>query len=67
MNKSKHLAVEKDQNSFQQLLHKFLPYWPVFLILLAFSVTGIFLYLETTTPLYETTASVLIKDVGVGQ
>jgi capsular exopolysaccharide synthesis family protein len=67
MNKSKHPVAETDQNAFQQVLFKFLPYWPVFVILLALSITGMYFYLMTKTPLYETSASVLIKDEKKGQ
>ncbi|MEO6133688.1 MAG: polysaccharide biosynthesis tyrosine autokinase [Ginsengibacter sp.] len=53
---------EKEEVPIGDLLYKFLPYWPVFVLLLMFSVAGAWLYLRYTSPVYQTTASILIKD-----
>ncbi len=45
-----------------ELKHRYVPYWPVFVILLALSLTAAFLYLRYTSPVYESTASIVIKD-----
>lgn len=44
------------------LLYKFLPHWPVFILLVVLSVAGAWVYLRYTSPVYDTTASILIKD-----
>ena len=68
MKKTSPPAIIKDDHpSFQKLLFKFLPYWPVFLVFFIISSTCLYFYLKYTTPLYETTASILIKDEKKGQ
>jgi hypothetical protein len=67
MEKTNHFALEKENNGFQQILTKFIPYWPLFLISLLISVACLYLYLKFTIPIYETSASVLIKDEKKGQ
>jgi tyrosine-protein kinase Etk/Wzc len=44
------------------VLYRFLPYWPLFLILAGLGVIGALAYLRYTIPLYESTASIIIKD-----
>jgi len=67
MEKSNHFILEKENNGFQQILTKFLPYWPLFLLSLIISIACLYFYLKFTVPIYETTASVLIKDEKKGQ
>src|SRR6185369_9047995 len=55
-------SPEKDTNLFAQTVFKYLPYWPMFLIFLAIAVAGSWLYLRYTTPLYETSARIMVKD-----
>jgi len=47
---------------FYQLWLRNIVYWPYFLILLVLSLAGAWLYLQVTTPLFEATARILIKD-----
>lgn len=56
-----------DQGGIHKILYRYLPYWPLFVILFIVSMTGLFFYLKTTNSIYETTASVLIKDERKGQ
>jgi uncharacterized protein involved in exopolysaccharide biosynthesis len=67
MERTNHNILEKENNGFQQILTKFIPYWPIFLISLIISVGCLYFYLKFTVPIYETTASVLIKDEKKGQ
>lgn len=53
---------EKEGNLFSELLFRYLPYWPLFLILLVFFVAGAWGYLRFATPIYETSATILVKD-----
>ena len=48
--------------SVGDLFYKFVPYWPVFAGLLILSLFGAWLYLRYKTPVYLTTASILIKE-----
>jgi tyrosine-protein kinase Etk/Wzc len=48
--------------SVGDLFYKFVPYWPVFAGLLIVSLFSAWLYLRYKTPVYLTTASILIKE-----
>jgi tyrosine-protein kinase Etk/Wzc len=48
--------------SVGDIFYKFLPYWPVFAGLLILSLFSAWLYLRYKTPVYLTTASILIKE-----
>ena len=67
MEKSKQFITEKESGSLQQVLFRFLPYWPLFLVFMLISVATLLVYLRFTTPMYETTASILIKDEKKGE
>ncbi len=53
---------ETEEVSIGDLLYKFLPYWPIFVLLLMITLTGAWIYLRYTMPVYQTTATLLIKD-----
>lgn len=53
---------ETEEVSIGDLLYKFLPYWPIFVLLLIITLSGAWLYLRYTMPIYQTTATLLIKD-----
>ncbi|MEO9003591.1 MAG: polysaccharide biosynthesis tyrosine autokinase [Ginsengibacter sp.] len=53
---------ETEEVSISDLLYKFLPYWPIFVLLLILALAGAWLYLRYTVPVYQTTATLLIKD-----
>src|SRR6185312_15951730 len=53
---------ETEEVSVSDLLYKFIPYWPIFVILLIITLTGAWIYLRYTMPVYKTTATLLIKD-----
>ncbi|MGC4036279.1 MAG: polysaccharide biosynthesis tyrosine autokinase [Chitinophagaceae bacterium] len=52
----------KEDNNFRSIWSRFLPYWPLLIILIALCVSGAWLYLQYQTPLYEAKATILIKD-----
>ncbi len=52
----------KDDNLFRYIIQTFFPFWPLFLVLtLAFLLVG-WAYIKFTTPVYEASASIMIKD-----
>ncbi len=51
-----------EENVFRQLVFRYLPYWPLFLILALLGGCAAFFYLKVAVPVYETSASILIKD-----
>ena len=53
---------QKDANLFSKILFHYSPYWPLFLIFIVIAGAGAWAYLSFTTPLYESTARILIKD-----
>jgi uncharacterized protein involved in exopolysaccharide biosynthesis len=59
---TKKSGIQQDGNIVQQLLFRYLPYWPLFLIMLILGATAGFLFIRYSIPVYETSASVLIKD-----
>lgn len=63
--KSRVKDIEK--KGFQSILFKYLPFWPLFAALLLVCVGGLFVFLHFSNPVFETTASILIKDQAKGE
>lgn len=55
-------SPQSSENVISHLWAKYFPYWPMFLLLIALAVGGAWLYLKYKLPLYESTATLLIKD-----
>ena len=55
-------GTKKEDSIVIQIWNKFFPYWPLFVILFAIAIAGAWTYLKYTTPLYQASASILIKD-----
>lgn len=53
---------DKENNLISELLFKYLPYWPLFLVLFVVFGAGAWLYLHYATPIYEASATILVKD-----
>ncbi|RYE57840.1 MAG: polysaccharide biosynthesis tyrosine autokinase [Sphingobacteriales bacterium] len=51
-----------NENIINHLWAQYFPYWPVFLLLMAVASIGTWLYLQYQLPVYESTATLLIKD-----
>jgi len=63
MKVSQNANIETTETNLLQLFtFRYLPYWPLFLIVLGLSVLMAFVYLKNKAPLYEITASILVKD-----
>src|SRR5579859_1059964 len=63
MKLSKSAYIEKKKTDLlQQAFFRYLPYWPLFLAAGIFALIAGFVYLKFKTPLYEVTASILVKD-----
>ncbi len=64
MQKSNHkIAEERKENLSQLVVSKFLPYWPLLLLLSVIFLTGAYFYIRYyTTPVYEAKATLIIKD-----
>lgn len=56
-------SPDTGENFFSSIMHKYLPFWPLFIALLFVSILGAWAYLRFyATPVYEVTASLMIKD-----
>ena len=53
---------DSQEVTLSEIIDKYTPYWPWFLLLLLFSLAGSWFYLRNKNPVYQTTASILIKD-----
>ena len=53
---------ENEKSMFMQLAFRYLPYWPLFLILMVLGAGAGYYYTKTIVPVYEISASILIKD-----
>lgn len=53
---------KKGDNLFTLLLYRFVPYWPLFAVLVILGVAGAYLYLRLTPPIYQASATIIIKD-----
>ncbi|RDV10669.1 capsular biosynthesis protein [Pontibacter diazotrophicus] len=59
--------LDRSDNLFTQLMYKYFPYWPMFVLLLVAFFTGAWAYLTFyATPTYEATATLIIKDENKG-
>lgn len=54
--------MRSDESLYDKVVAKYLPYWPVFLISIILGVVGAWGYLKTTVPIYEASATLIIKD-----
>ena len=52
----------EEENLFAELGQRYLAYWPVFIILITFSLGAAFIYLKLSPPIYEVVGKVLVKD-----
>ncbi|MEO8822360.1 MAG: polysaccharide biosynthesis tyrosine autokinase [Ginsengibacter sp.] len=52
----------KEENLMQQFASKYIPYWPLFLLAVVIGAGVAYVYLRYTTPIYQATATLIIKD-----
>ncbi len=50
------------KSGLNDILFKYIPYWPIFILFFILCIAGAWFYLRITTPQYEITASVMLKD-----
>src|SRR5262245_14422836 len=58
----KQQSSNNETDFISSILFKYLPYWPLFLLLLVFGVAAATVYLLYTPPTYQATAAILLKD-----
>ena len=56
------VSEEQEESLAQQVVSKYLPYWPLILLSLLFAIGTAYTYIHFATPIYEATATLIIKD-----
>ena len=51
-----------ESNIFKHIIFRYLPYWPLFLTLLVVCLSGAYAWIQFATPVYESTAKILVQD-----
>lgn len=59
---TKKSGMQQDGNIINQLLFRYLPYWPLFIVMIVLGVAFAYVYVRYKVPIYEANASILIKD-----
>src|SRR5689334_20229041 len=68
MEKSRHIELEeeKETNIGQQIISKYLPFWPLFILFGMLALAAAYVYLRYATPIYQASATIMIKDESRG-
>src|SRR6185437_654188 len=56
------MPEENSESMIQQFVSKYVPYWPLFLLAVVLASGLAYAYLRYTTPIYQATATIIIKD-----
>lgn len=59
---TKKSGVQQDTSLINQLLFRYLPYWPLFVIMLVLGLVAGYIYIRYKVPMYQASASIMIKD-----
>jgi len=63
---NKMIREQKDSNLISFIRYRFVPYWPLFALLLSIATGAAFLYIKWAPPIYQAKADLLIKDENKG-
>src|SRR6201996_914821 len=63
---NKMIREQKDSNLISFVRFRFVPYWPLFALLVVIATVGAFVYLKWAPPVYQAKADLLIKDENKG-
>ena len=62
MSEDKFFKERPNSNILVQIVQRYLPFWPVFIMLAAISLSVAYVYLRAQTRIYVAAAKVLLKD-----
>ena len=62
MEEDQFFKEKQDSNIFKQVIYKYLPFWPLFVITVSVSLFISFVDVRSKVPRYVATAKVLLKD-----
>jgi tyrosine-protein kinase Etk/Wzc len=54
--------LDESNTFFKSIAYRYIPYWPVFLLTFILSIIGAWIYIHYQSPIYEASASILLKD-----
>ena len=62
MEEDQFFKEKQDSNIFKQIIYKYLPFWPLFVITVSISMFVAFIDLRSQVPVYVASAKALLKD-----
>ncbi len=62
MQRSKYIDEDGEENITQKVVSKYMPYWPIYILAIIFGVGVAYVYLKFQIPVYEASATLIIKD-----
>jgi len=62
MDEDQFFKEKTDSNIFKQVIYKYLPFWPLFVITVSISLLVAYIDVRSKVPMYVATAKVLLKD-----
>ncbi len=62
MQVTKKNGIQHEGNIINQMLFRYLPYWPLFIVLLLLGVAAAYTYIRYAIPVFEARAAIMIKD-----
>jgi len=62
MNFEQDIESRENANPLVTAWKKYFPYWPLFLLLMVLTIAGAWIYLKVQSPVYQSTATLLLKD-----
>lgn len=61
MDEEQFFKEKTDSNIFKQVIYKYLPFWPLFVITVSISMLVAYIDLRSKVPIYVASAKVLLK------
>src|SRR5436853_68511 len=66
MDEEQFFKEKSESNIFKQIIYKYLPFWPLFVITVSASLTYSYINLRAQVPIFVAQATVLLKDPNKG-
>ncbi len=62
MTTQNNLLHQEEESLIQKVFSRYMPYWPLFVIAFILAILSAWLYIQFSTPIYQATATLIIKD-----
>jgi hypothetical protein len=66
MDEDQFFKEKPETNIFKQIIYKYLPFWPLFVITVSISLIFSYINLRSQVPIFVASATVLLKDPNKG-